>query len=120
MKKIAGNCYSSDTINVKQLIPLIYCLYTRGKNIIFGQLKKIANLASLFRQRTFITFLVGLFLRAVGRKRIFLFGRFMACINTTYMRNFKIICQGEVCKTDKLPSLFPKTLKNMTPTKDGK
>ena len=38
----------------------------------------------------------------------------------TYMGNLKIICQGEVCKIDKPPSLSIKTLKNMTPGKDGK
>ena len=36
------------------------------------------------------------------------------------MRNLKIICQGEVYKIDKPPSLSIKTLKNMTPLKDGK
>ena len=36
------------------------------------------------------------------------------------MRNLKIICQGEVYKIDKPPSLSIKTLKNMTPRKDGK
>ena len=36
------------------------------------------------------------------------------------MQNLKIMCQGEVCKTDKLPSLSIKTLKNMTPGKEGK
>ena len=36
------------------------------------------------------------------------------------MRNLKIICQGEVWKIDKPPSLSIKTLKNMTPRKDGK
>ena len=36
------------------------------------------------------------------------------------MQNLKIICQGEVCKIDKPPSLSIKTLENMTPGKDGK
>ena len=36
------------------------------------------------------------------------------------MRNLKIICQGEVCKTEKPPSLSIKTLTIMTPGKDGK
>ena len=36
------------------------------------------------------------------------------------MRNLKIICQGEVCKINKPPSLSIKTLKNMTSGKDGK
>ena len=36
------------------------------------------------------------------------------------MRNLKIICQGEVCKIDKPRSLPIKTLKDMTPGKDGK
>ena len=39
---------------------------------------------------------------------------------STYMRNLKIICQGEMCKIDKPPSLSIKTLKNMSPGKDGK
>ena len=36
------------------------------------------------------------------------------------MQNFKIICKEEVYKIDKPPSLSIKTLKNMTPGKDGK
>ena len=36
------------------------------------------------------------------------------------MRNLKIICQEKVRKIDKQPSLSIKTLKNMTPVKDGK
>ena len=36
------------------------------------------------------------------------------------MRNLKVICQGEMCKFDKPPSLSVKTLKNMTPGKDEK
>ena len=36
------------------------------------------------------------------------------------MQDLKIICQGEVCKIEKPPSLSIKTLKNMTPGKDGK
>ena len=36
------------------------------------------------------------------------------------MRNLKIICQGAVRKTGKPRSLSIKTLKNMTPRKDGK
>ena len=35
----------------------------------------------------------------------------------TYMRNFTMICQEEVCKIDKPPSLSLKTLKNMAPEK---
>ena len=31
------------------------------------------------------------------------------------MRNFNIVCQGEVCKFDKPQSLSIKALKNMTP-----
>ena len=41
----------------------------------------------------------------------FLFGRFIACINT---------CQGELCKIGKPPSLSIKTLKNVTPENDEK
>ena len=65
-------------------------------------------------------FLVGLFLRAVGRKCIFLFGRFIACIDAYLHAKFKNYLSGEVCKIDKPPNLFIKTLKNMTPGKDGK
>ena len=39
---------------------------------------------------------------------------------STYQRNLKIICQGEVCKIDKPLSLSIKTVTNMTPGKDGK
>ena len=70
-----------------------------------------------FDSEVFITFLVGLFLRATGRKRIFLFGRFIACINTYLHAKFK---NNQVCKIDKPPSLFIKTLKTLTPGKDGK
>ena len=35
------------------------------------------------------------------------------------MQNLKLICQGEVYKIDKSPSLSVKTLKNMTLGKDG-
>ena len=64
--------------------------------------------------------LVGLSLRVIGRKHIFVFVRFIACINTYLFAKFKTICQGEVCKIDKPLSLSIKTLKNMTPGKDGK
>ena len=37
-----------------------------------------------------------------------------------YMRNLKVICQREMCKTDKPLSLSIKTLKNMSQGKDGK
>ena len=67
-----------------------------------------------------MTFLAGLFLRTVGRKRIFLFGRFTACINTHLYAKFKNNLSGEVCKIDKLRSLSIKTFKNMTSGKDGK
>ena len=85
MKKIAGNYYSANSINVKQLVLLIYCLYTRGKSIVFCQLCRFVLFLILhlcFDSELFITFLVGRFLGAIGRKRIFLFGRFIACINT--------------------------------------
>ena len=36
------------------------------------------------------------------------------------MLNFKIICQGEVCKIDKPSSFSIKTIENMTPRKDEK
>ena len=72
-----------------------------------------------FDSELFVMFLVGLFLRAVGRKRIFYLVDLLPVLIHTYMRNLKIICQGEVCKIDKPPSLSIKTLKNMTPGKDG-
>ena len=50
----------------------------------------------------------------------FLFGRFIACINTYLYGKFKNNLSGEVCKIDKPPSLSVKTLKNMTLGKDGK
>ena len=73
-----------------------------------------------FDSEFFITFLVRLFLGAVGSKRIFLFGRFIACINTYLHAKFKNNLSGEVCKIDKPPNLSIKTLKDKTPGKDGK
>ena len=73
-----------------------------------------------FDSKLFITFLVGLFLRAVGRKRNFSLVDIFPVLIPTHIRNLKIICQGEVSKTDEPPSLPIKTLKNMTPKKDGK
>ena len=70
-----------------------------------------------FDSELFITFLVGLFLRAVGRKRTFLFGRFIACINTYLHAKFKNNLSGEVCKIDKPPNLSMKTLKIWLPEK---
>ena len=63
---------------------------------------------------------MGLFLGAVGRKPSFYLVDLLPELIPTYVRNLKIICQGEVCKIDKPPSLSIKTLKNMTPGKDGK
>ena len=56
-------------------------------------------------------------MRAVGRKRIFYLIDLLPVSILTYMPNSKIICQGEMCKIDKPPSLSIKTLKNMTPEK---
>ena len=58
--------------------------------------------------------------RAVRRKRFSYFVDLLPVLIPTYMRNLKIICQGEVCKIDKPPSLSIKTFKNMIPGKDGK
>ena len=80
----------------------------------------IKMLKFCFDSELFITFPVGLFLRAVRRKRIFLFGIFIACINTCLHAKFQNNLSGEVCKIDKPPSLSVTTLKNMTPGKDGK
>ena len=63
-------------------------------------------------------------MRAVGRKCVvfllLLLVDLLPVLIPTYMRNLKIICWGKVCTTDKLLSLSIKTLKNMTPGKDGK
>ena len=48
------------------------------------------------------------------RKRISLFGRFIACISIYLSAKFKIVYQGEVCKIDKPLSLSVKTLKSIT------
>ena len=61
-----------------------------------------------------------LFVRAVGRKRVFYLVDLLPVSIPTYMPNLKIIYQGEVCKIDRPPSLSIKTLKNMTPGKDEK
>ena len=101
-------------------MPLIYCLHTRLKNIIFCQLKWIANLASLFRQRTFHYVSCRAFLeRSREEKYFFYFVDLLPVLIPTYMRNLKIICQREVCKIDKRLGLFIKALKNMTPEKMG-
>ena len=50
----------------------------------------------------------------------FLFGRFIACINTYLHAKFKNNLSGGVCKITKPPSLSAKTLKSMTPGKDRK
>ena len=50
----------------------------------------------------------------------FLFSRFIACIETYLHAKLKNNLSGEVCKIDKPPSFPIKTLKNMTPGKDGK
>ena len=83
-------------------------------------MKYIANLASLFRQLTFHYVSCRVLLEDSREKTYFLFGGFIACINTYLHAKFKNICQGEVCKIDKPPSSFIKILKNMTPRKDGK
>ena len=59
-------------------------------------------------------------MRAVGRKRIFLFGRSIACISTYLHAKFINNLSGEVCKIDRPPSLSVKTLKNVPPGNDGK
>ena len=97
MKKITGNCNSPGSINVKQLILLIYCLSTRGKNISFANGKRLLISHLCFDSELFITFLVGIFLRAVGRKRIFFYLiDLLSVLVPTYMRNLKTICQGSV------------------------
>ena len=83
-------------------------------------IEKIGNLASLFRQRTPHNISCTAFFRAVGRKGIFYLVDLLPVLIPTYILNLKIICQGEVCKIDKPPSMSIKTLENMTPGKDGK
>ena len=106
-------------INVPQIISALIGLSATFPLVL---LKQTANLSTLFRQRTFhyVSDLVRLFLRAIGRKHTFHLVDLLPVLIPTYMRNLKIICQGEVCKIDKLGSLSIKTLKNMTPRKDGK
>ena len=53
-------------------------------------------------------------------RRSSLFGRFIACISIYLSAKFKNNLSGEVGKIDKPLSLSIKTLKNMTPGKDGK
>ena len=57
------------------------------------------------------------FLRAVETKRTFLFGRYIACINTYLHEKFKNNLSGEVRKVDEPLSLSVKTVKNLTPEK---
>ena len=78
-------------------------------------------LASLFRQRTFHYVSCRAFLEGSREETYFFYlVDLLPVLIPTYMRNLKIICQGEVCKIDKPPSLSIKTLKNMTPVKYGK
>ena len=60
---------------------------------------------------------MGRFLSVVGRKRIFYLVDLLPVLIPTYMRILKMICLGEVCKTDKPLSLSIKTFKNMPPHK---
>ena len=57
---------------------------------------KFSRLRRHLNRELFITFLVGLFLSAVGRTRMFLFGRFDACINiylhAKFEHNFSRAC----------------------------
>ena len=73
-----------------------------------------------FDSQLLITFLAGLFLRAVGWKPIILFGRFIDRIDTYLYAKFKNNLSEETCKTDKPLSLSIKILKNMAHGKDGK
>ena len=74
---------------LNNIILLIYCLCTRGKNISFASGNRLLISHLCFDSKLFITFLVGLFLKAVGRKHIFLLGRFIACIDTYLHAKFK-------------------------------
>ena len=81
----------------------------------------VANLASLFQQRIFPHVSCKAFLECSRENTYFFYlVDLLPVLIPTYMLNLKITCQGEVCKIDKLPSLSIKTLKNMTPRKDGK
>ena len=69
-------------------------------------IKSLARISHLcFDSDLFITFLAGVFMRAVGRKRIFYLVDLLPVSIPTYMPNLKIICQGEVCKIDRPSSL---------------
>ena len=76
----------------------------------------MANLAILFRHH------YGSCRAFLGESReetYFLLADLLPVLMPTYIRNLKIICQGEVCKFDKPPSFSVKTLKNITSGKDG-
>ena len=78
-------------------------------------------IASLFRQRTFHYVSCRAFLKASREETYFFYlVDLLPVLIPIYTRNLKIICHWEVCKIDKRPSLTIKTLKNMTPGKDGK
>ena len=75
----------------------------------------------MFRQGTFHYISCRAFLEGSREETYFFYlVDLLPVLISTYTRNFKIICQGEVCKIDKLSSLSIKTLKDMTPGKDGK
>ena len=95
MKTITGNCSSSDSINVKQLILLIYCLYTRKKNIIFVPLKRLLIPHLCFDSECFHYVSCGAFLGESREETYFLFGRFIAGINTYLDAKFKNNLSGE-------------------------
>ena len=107
-------CYTTYTVDLLSIY-----LREEHKFLKVVLFSSIANLYLFFDSELFITFLVGLFLEEVGRNRIFLFGRFIACINTYLHAKFKSNL-SEMCKIDKPPSLSIKTLKDMIPGKDGK
>ena len=75
---------------------------------------------ALCNSEFFMTFLVGLSWEQYGGNVFFYLVDLLLVLIPTYMRNFKIICQGEACRIDKPPSLSIKTLKDMTLRKKWK
>ena len=83
-------------------------------------LDSFADLASLFRQRTFHYVSRRAFHDDSREEAHFFIWLIFACINTYLHAKFKKKLSGEECKINKSPSLSIKSLKNLTPRKDGK
>ena len=107
------NCFNANrrTLNY-------YCVNKSQYTFPFVLLKWIANLASLFRQRT-LHYISCRTSYEGSREETYSFYLvdLLPVSIPTYTQNLKIICQERVCKIDIPPSLSIKTLKNMTPEK---